>query len=390
MGMVVKNILGMVKSEVSRMIDEVILKNFKVFEEETHFPLSRVTILYGKNGRGKSSLIQSLLLMSQTIRKRGEVNTLLLNDEFVYLGMIQDVKHSKCQSSSIEIGIHSSNSVRCYFDDYPEKPTWAKLENMEVKGKSIFSEKGNVDGSQSSDVSSSESQSSIEELQDLQHVYYLSAERMGPRNYADRVDVASSNRLGIRGEYLLNVLDSEKAETIQKVQEILSRILSGATIKVPDNDKSSIIELYLDSYDNGGSFRPSNVGFGYSFVLPVILQVMFAKEGDLIIIENPEAHLHPWAESELMKFIVAQAHERKFQVILESHSDHIVNGLRIAVKKGILSHDEANILHFGRIEDKEGRLNPMVRQISIDPYGNLSDYPEDFLDEWTKELLELV
>lgn len=372
------------------MIDEIILKNFKAFEDETHFPLSRVTLLYGKNGRGKSSLIQSLLLMAQTIRKRGEVNTLLLNEELVSLGMVQDVKHSNQKVAPIEIGILSSNGVRCYFNDYPDKPTWAKLVDMKVKGESIFSEKGNVDGSQSSDDSSSDSQSAIEELQELSHIYYLTAERMGPRNYADRVDVVASNRLGIRGEYLLNVLDSEKAETIQKVQEVLSGILSGATITIPDNDKSSIIELFLDSNDNGRAYRPSNVGFGYSFVLPVVLQVMFAKEGDLIIIENPEAHLHPWAESELMKFIVTQAKERKFQVILESHSDHIVNGLRIAVKKGILSHNEANILHFGRIEDKEGKQNPMVNQIKIDPYGNLSDYPEDFLDEWTKEMLALV
>lgn len=372
------------------MIDEVILKNFKAFEDETHFPLSHINILYGKNGRGKSSLIQSLLLMSQTMRKRGDVNTLLLNDELVSLGMIQDVKHTKQDASPIEIGIHSSNGVRCYFNDYPEKPTWAKLVDMKVKGESIFSEKGNVDGSQSSIDSSSESQSAIEELQELTNVYYLTAERMGPRNYADRVDVVASNRLGIRGEFLLNVLDSEKEENIQKVQEALSTILSGATITVPDNDKSSIIELFLDSYDNGGAYRPSNVGFGYSFVLPVVLQMIFAKEGDLIIIENPEAHLHPWAESDLMKFIVTQAQEKKFQVILESHSDHIVNGLRIAVKKGILSNDEANILHFGRIEDKDGNLNPMVKQIKIDPYGNLSDYPDDFLDEWTKEMLALV
>lgn len=372
------------------MIDEIILKNFKAFEDETHFPLSRVTILYGKNGRGKSSLIQSILLLSQTIRKRGEVNTLLLNDELVSLGMVQDVKHSKQRVSPIEIGIHSFDGVRCYFNDYPEKPTWAKLVDLKVKGESIFSEKGNVDGSQSSDDSSSDSQSAIEELQELSHVYYLTTERMGPRNYADRVDVLASNRLGIHGEYLLNVLDSEKIETIQKVQKILSGILSGATITVPDNDKSSIIELFLDSVDNGGAYRPSNVGFGYSFVLPVVLQVMFAREGDMIIIENPEAHLHPWAESELMKFIVAQAQERRFQVILESHSDHIVNGLRIAIKQGVLSHNEANILHFGRIEDKDGNQNPMVNQIKIDPYGNLSDYPEDFLDEWTKEMLALV
>ena len=372
------------------MVSEIRLKNFKAFEDETRFPLGLVTILYGKNGRGKSSLIQSILLLSQTFRKLGNLNTLLLNDELVALGSVKDIKNRNTGSSPFEIGIHLDKSVRCYFTDYPEKSTWAKLVDLRWGGESIFSEKGDSDGSDSSDETVSGTQSTIPELQEMNNVYYLTAERQGPRNYADRVDIIASNRLGIRGEYLINVLESEKREMITEVQGVLSTVLSGATIDVPRVDDSSIIEMFLDSFDNGGHYRPVNVGFGYSFVLPVILQIMFAKKGDIIIIENPEAHLHPWAESELMKYIVSQAQARQFQVILESHSDHIVNGLRIAVKKGIISHKAAIILHFGRIEDKEGKSNPMVEQIEIDPYGNLSAYPEDFLDEWTKEMLDLV
>lgn len=387
--MAIEIILGVAEKKIGIMINEIRLKNFKTFRDETIFPLGLVNILYGMNGRGKSSLIQSILLMSQTMRKMGNVNILLLNDELTSLGLLKDVRNIKAGAEPFELQLLSDKGIRCFFSDYPDKPSWAKLVDMTWGGKSIFSEKGEVDGSNSGEASS-DTQSAISELQDITHVFYLSAERMGPRNHVDRKDIVASNRLGIRGEYLLNVMETEKEETILRIQSALSDILSGASISVPKVENSAIIELFLDSYDNGDKFKPVNVGFGYSFLLPVILQVMFAKEGDIVIIENPEAHLHPWAESQLMKFIVAQAKERNFQVILESHSDHIVNGLRIAIKNGILSHDAGSILHFGRIEDRDGNLNPMVEQIKIDPYGNLSAYPEDFLDEWTKEMLDLV
>jgi predicted ATPase len=88
-----------------------------------------------------------------------------------------------------------------------------------------------------------------------------------------------------------------------------------------------------------------------------------------------------------MSFLLRQAQSRQFQLILESHSDHIVNGLRIAVRKGELAPSEVGILYF---EHEATQTQPRVVPIRCDRQGNLDQYPDDFLDEWTKQMVELI
>ena len=101
-----------------------------------------------------------------------------------------------------------------------------------------------------------------------------------------------------------------------------------------------------------------------------------------MIIENPEAHLHPAAQSRIMKFLIDIAKEKNLQLIIETHSDHVVNGMRIAMKEGELGVNDAHVLYFS--DDKP------VKMITCDSRGTMSDYPDDFLDEWTLQALKLV
>ena len=107
-----------------------------------------------------------------------------------------------------------------------------------------------------------------------------------------------------------------------------------------------------------------------------------------IIIENPEAHLYPGAQSRLVEFIISYAQQKKLQLILETHSDHIINGLRISVKNSMINKNDVSILFF----DRNGRecICPQIRQIKVDKNGTLSDNPEDFMDEWTQQMLTLL
>lgn len=79
-------------------------------------------------------------------------------------------------------------------------------------------------------------------------------------------------------------------------------------------------------------YTPQNVGFGISYSLHVITAILKAKDGDLIIIENPESHVHPRGQAELGK-LIALAAINNIQIIIETHSDHIINGIRVAVKE---------------------------------------------------------
>ena len=153
-----------------------------------------------------------------------------------------------------------------------------------------------------------------------------------------------------------------------------------------EDTSSNRIEILLDSIDDTDGFRPTNVGYGYSYILPIVLQTMLAPSDSIIIVENPEAHLYPGAQSRLVEFLVKYSMNKNIQFILETHSDHIINGIRISVKNKHLSRNDLSILFL----DRDNHQTPVVKHIKVDQDGTLSDEPSDFMDEWTKQMLALL
>ena len=95
--------------------------------------------------------------------------------------------------------------------------------------------------------------------------------------------------------------------------------------------------------------------------------------------------MHPGAQSRLARFLIKQAVSNGYQLIMESHSDHVVNGLRIAAKEGEIKSSQCLIDYFYSEGDATA-----ARAITCDKNGTLSEYPDDFMDEWTLQLLKLV
>lgn len=369
------------------MLTAISLKNFKCFNEACSIPMAQVTVLYGKNGRGKSTVVQSLLLLSQTMRESNDVRTLQLMGKLISLGTFDDVLNSEANEKEFEIGIVSdSEQVKLAYTAIEDKPQLAQLIGLLVDGVERLDVNASEDGQKTSELKVAGAISDIKELQSLKDLAYIAADRRGPINAVERKDALSENWLGTKGEYLINVLAQNDATLLTEVEGALSAVLSGAAIKINNKDAERV-GLYLNSIEGKKVYRPVNVGFGYSYVLPVIVLALLGNEGSTIIIENPEAHLHPGAQSRLMEFLVRTAKRRNLQIVIESHSDHIVNGLRLAVKTNILKENEALINYFDRNLETEATE---IEQIHVDSNGELSAYPEDFMDEWTKQLLELI
>ena len=135
-------------------------------------------------------------------------------------------------------------------------------------------------------------------------------------------------------------------------------------------------------------FSPENVGFGITYGLPVVLTLLKAKEGDLIIIENPESHIHPRGQAELGKMIAIAA-MNGVQIILETHSDHVLNGIRVAVKNEVILHDKVIVFYFEKTIEQDEQYSK-ITNVEIDKYGELSDYPKNMLDEWGNQIMELI
>lgn len=369
------------------MLNLVNIENFKCFHEKCIVPLRQITIMYGKNGRGKSSVAQTLLLLAQTMKECNDVKTLQIMGNLVELSTFDDILNSKADDKNFCIGLQTEDeTVELHYTAVLGKLQLAKLFSLPVNGLERLEQ--NASKYEEGDLTTSlaGTTSDIKVLQALKNMGYIAANRLGPVNSVMRKDSLSDNWLGTRGEYVINVLGQKNMDFLLEVEKSLSKVLSGATIRVNYKDVERI-ELFMNSVDGKEYYRPVNVGFGYSYVLPIIVLMLLAEKGSIIIIENPEAHLHPGAQSRLMEFLINKAKERDLQLIVESHSDHVVNGMRIAVKKGNLAEHNALINYFER---ENGDESPVIEQIYIDKNGELSCYPEDFMDEWTKQLIELI
>lgn len=370
------------------MIERVSLQNFKCFSAKRDIRMARITILYGHNGRGKSSLSQALLLVGQSMKERNDLDQLVIVGDQVKLDSFADIKTKGSGEDEVKFWIDTDKEqVEMGFSPFEGKPQLGRLSSLFFNGEDRFEAQTTKsadanDGGEKVAFSTSD----ISVLQQLKGITYISAGRLGPVNDALRNDSLSLNSVGTRGENLLNALSHQTPEFVSYVGQCLSTILGGGAIQIP-NPEATRLELMLNSRDGDQLFHPVNVGFGYSYVLPVIVGTLLAENGSVVIVENPEAHLHPGAQSRIMEFLIEQSLKKDLQLIIETHSDHVVNGMRISMKKGTLKPSDSVIQHFAYAEEAE---DPVVTCITSDSHGNLSDYPEDFQDEWTAQMLELV
>lgn len=379
------------------MITNLKLRNFKCFKDEVDFPLNQITLLTGSNGRGKSSVLQSLLLISQSF-ENGNIRHLELDGKFLNLGNFSDlVFHDDVTSKkSFEIEYQTDdkeeNDIKLVFKPYPGKESWARFDHLFVKG----SNGNNNDLVQSSSTEGDDKAAkvkdlipttSISALHQLVGMHYIAAERNMPDAFTKKNDNFSGKSIGVHGELSVASLCLQGEDFVERLARCLDYILKGASLNLSDTN-TDYLRFYLDSRSNSGGYRPVNVGFGYSYVLPVVLACMLADKNSKIIIENPEAHLHPAAQSRLMNFIIREVISKDCQVFIETHSDHVINALRIAVKnKDIPNPENAGILHFVR---NDGYVSPDIFKIKIGDNGSLSDYPADFQDEWGCQMMQLV
>lgn len=378
------------------MITSLYLKNFKCFSSlEKDIGLKQITLLTGSNGRGKSSIFQSLLLLGQSYKSGKNIDFIKLNGRFISLGSFNDVLHRSSQEKVFEIGFKTDdedeNKALLVCGEKEGNPRLADLNSLRItyNDNSIKEYVNRVGGDDenSDSVSGKSATSDVKAINQLRNIHYISADRQGPKNYVTRTEDIVSNNIGVHGEYVIHALKDDN-NLISNVKQALSMIMGGASIDVKDID-TEYIKLLLDSSDSENGYKPVNVGFGYSYILPVVALPLIVDAGSKLFIENPEAHLHPGAQSRLMDYLIKIAKERNLQLFIETHSDHIVNALRVSIKNKsyALDNKQATIVHVGR--DTLSNQSTFW-QINIDREGNLSDYPCDFMDEWTKQMVELV
>ena len=305
------------------MIKSICIKNFKSLKN-IDIDFGSFNLICGTNASGKSSLIQSILLMSQNVSSENEI---LLNGELVNLGEYLEVKN-------FDSGISNPISINLFNEEENAK---LEFSQDEIIIKEISFPKIN------------------------QELFYLAANRIGN---ADVFEQSSrKNMFGFQGEYAISFLDECQDEVMPQelifdkneetahlfVDEVnyWMKKITGSTLKVEKIQKTNKLVL---SYSNHKNYfvRTSNTGSGLSYVVSIIilgLGVALINSKKLIkpsiIIENPEIHLHPKAQSVLTEFLAWLSNY--MQVIVETHSDHIFNGLRKLVKQNSLKVENSKV-----------------------------------------------
>ena len=205
------------------MIKNITIEGFKCFHERQSIPLSQINLLYGKNGRGKSTIAQSFLLLAQTMKECNDIAELRLMGDWVALGTFDEVVNVNTESKKFYWAFQDDdNRIELGFEKLPQKTQMAKLCELLVNGENRFDVKTTSDKDIVSENKSVSTTSDIMMLQNFKLLQYVSAERLGPKNISARIDSLDNNWLGVKGEYVINVLSNQGALFQAKVCEVLS------------------------------------------------------------------------------------------------------------------------------------------------------------------------
>ena len=164
----------------------------------------------------------------------------------------------------------------------------------------------------------------------------------------------------------------------------MGEISPGTRIKISQNRDIDRISLQY-YYGESNTYRATNVGFGITYALPIIVAVLSSTPGTLILIENPEAHLHPKGQTEIGR-LLALAASCGVQIVIETHSDHILNGILLTVHSGKVDPKDVQLYFL----QKNKQAQTEVLSPRINRTGRLDFWPDGFFDEWNKSLDALL
>ena len=367
------------------MLRSIGLKNFKLFEH-LHLDFDRLNLFTGVNGMGKSSVIQALLLLRQSfLRRELESGGLLLKGSYVDLGTGRDV-FSMYASEADQIEFSLTEEQQTFEWTFRYSPGTDLLPvasgpEADFSGLALFG----------------------------WHFKYLNAEHIAPRVVYEKSEseVVNRRQLGMRGEYAAHFLLHFQSEKIRfsnlvhpaarsdillhQVDAWMGEISPGTQLVLQDVAGADLVRLafkFKTEVDYTNECKAPNVGFGLSYALPVVVALLSATPGELLILENPESHVHPRGQAALGRLMGLCA-SNDVQLLVETHSDHIVNGIRVAVKRGEIDHGAVRLHYFERAQSIDRHIGTSTA-IQIDSRGELSDYPAGFLDEWGNQLAELI
>ncbi|MCL4432499.1 MAG: DUF3696 domain-containing protein [Epsilonproteobacteria bacterium] len=393
-------------------IDTVEIKNLKILKDIS-LSLGNLTLVTGVNSSGKSSFIQALLLLKQNQESLQKIshNKLMAKsisnvssegrDEIdkLMLKMINDSKNIPINLNGEYVQLGDKKDI--FTQTVYEEDISIKLIINDINYQVVIGYEKLIISIESDFPSEAITNLFADDFQ------YINTDRIQPHMTYGLSDVQiRKNLIGLKGEYTAHYLDeyrhkpldikelkhpnSKTEYLLENVSLWLNEISNGIEVlakKYPEIQKVGLTYQYTYGEDTTNEYNPTNVGFGITYVLPIIVAILKSKPGDLLIIENPESHLHPAGQSKIAQ-LCAIAASCGVQIIIETHSDHFLNGIRVATKKEVIKPEESKIYFF---EKDDAIMSTKIHQLNIDQDGNINEkWPKGFFDEYRNLLDELL
>ena len=401
------------------MITELSAQNFKSWEDTGKLQIAPLTGFFGANSSGKTSILQTLLMLKQTVERPPDWKGVIdFGDDssLVNLGSFDDLIHGHRRDAPLQVSISWNLSEKLSLPDVDEVDILSfnlSVDNVENAvsevsfnyrtGKQRFGvHRGgpnaylaSVPGEPDSYVESlsrcygihdaplhirqlfSPLQTCFENL--FRSIRYLGPLREYPRRYYAWQGKHSPG-VGQHGEEMVTALFSGRIqlrpteEQIPKWLQRLDLIDSYRLNPIPNTETG--YEFLVRKYKGGPEVRLTDVGFGVSQVLPVLVLCYYVPEGSILILEQPEAHLHPKVQSDLADLLIEVVKNRQLQIILESHSEHLLIRLMRRIAEEQISADDTA---FYFCEMNEGTSE--IERLDVDDYGNITNWPQNFFGD---------
>lgn len=374
------------------MLRSLHIGSFKCFDE-LNLELRPLTLLSGINGGGKSSVIQALVLLAQTLSEREWGRTLLLDGPDIALGSAADVLNQKSARHRLVLGAATADErVVWTFMAEDRRALSVELEGVIVNGQALEL----IDPIRWLLPAARAETSGV--VGAIRRLTWITAERTGPRELLPLRDAQGHQHVGARGELAAGLMYWRESDLVSpdlclpevlptlfhQVRGHMREFFPGCDIRVSPIDGASAVSLRLRSDSRSDFQRPQNVGFGLTQIFPILVAVLAAQKGDIVLVENPEVHLHPQAQQRIGT-ILARVAASGVQVVVETHSDHVLNGIRLATKKKVIAADDVAVHFFA---PDNGSFEPKSPKLDAD--GRLDFWPEGFFDQFDLALSQLL
>lgn len=337
------------------MINKIQIMGFKCFDD-VELELKNFTLLAGRNSVGKTTVIQSIFTMLQN-------GSQPFRGEYMNIGKLGELQNTITGSREI--------MIRMQYEWYGKTK---KREKRICQNQVI--EEGDAG--------------------DKIKVIYCSADRIGVNDTYGKY-LGDSITIGKNCEYVFHYLVAHDEDSLDMDQDFiydtaskltfggqvdywLSKIM-GFHVKAREIEKTEFIQVLYSNDQVAFEMRPKNVGTGVTYIAEIIVAALSCKAGDLLIIENPEIHLHPSGQAKLVEFLAFLA-QCGVQVIVETHSDHIYNGIRKSISLDGIDSEKVSVFFFKK--DERGCGIPL--SIPIDSEGKAHKNPEGLFDQINKDL----